>query len=84
MGLTGCAADNRGCARTGQHDGTLAVEETRLRLDGMADFVVIPARHTFMASDSAAIAYVIRFLHNGRFTPGQETRSMILRAPNGQ
>jgi hypothetical protein len=33
----------------------------------MADFIVVPARHTFIKDDDEVIAQTIFFLHYGRF-----------------
>jgi pimeloyl-ACP methyl ester carboxylesterase len=48
-------------------DGKVTVEEAKV--EGMADFRVLPANHTFIASDPGAIAQVIHFLREGRFAP---------------
>jgi pimeloyl-ACP methyl ester carboxylesterase len=48
-------------------DGKVTVEEAKV--EGMADFRVLAANHTFMTSDPEAIAQVIHFLREGRFAP---------------
>jgi len=47
----------------GDDDGTVAVESTRLA--GAADFLRVPALHTFMMRDPAVIAAAGRFLAKG-------------------
>ncbi|MBX3154629.1 MAG: alpha/beta fold hydrolase [Deltaproteobacteria bacterium] len=47
------------------HDGTVAVEETRL--DGMAAFAEVDATHTWIMNDARVHALVERFLADGRF-----------------
>jgi pimeloyl-ACP methyl ester carboxylesterase len=49
----------------GPHDGTVAVEETRL--PGLADHIVIAAAHTGLAWSSEAAQQAIAFLRDGRF-----------------
>jgi pimeloyl-ACP methyl ester carboxylesterase len=57
----------------GDDDGTVAVESTRLA--GAADFLRLPALHTFMMRDAAVIAAICRFLNGlplsetGEFNP---------------
>lgn len=52
----------------GDDDGTVAVESTRLA--GAADFLRIPALHTFMMRDPAVIAATRRFLAGGSLAEG--------------
>jgi hypothetical protein len=47
------------------HDGTVAVDETRL--DGMADFAEVDATHTWIMNDVRVHDLVVRYLRNGRF-----------------
>ena len=47
------------------HDGTVELANTRL--DRMADFVAVPANHTFMTQDPAVIRATVAFLKTGRF-----------------
>jgi len=49
----------------GESDGTVSVESTRL--DGLSDFITIPASHTFIMRSDAAALQVIEFLRHGRF-----------------
>jgi pimeloyl-ACP methyl ester carboxylesterase len=49
-----------------QHDGTVAVDETRL--DGMADFAEVDATHTWIMNDARVHGLVVRYLRDGRFT----------------
>lgn len=51
-------------------DGKVTVDETRV--EGMADFRVLAANHTFIASDPQAIAQVLHFLREGRFAPEKD------------
>lgn len=48
-------------------DGIVSVDETLV--EGMRDFVAVPASHTFMMWDDEVIAQVLEFLRNGRFRP---------------
>ncbi|HEY0483538.1 MAG TPA: alpha/beta fold hydrolase [Kofleriaceae bacterium] len=47
------------------HDGTVAVDETRL--DGMAAFAEVDATHTWIMNDARVHALVVRYLRDGRF-----------------
>ncbi|MDE2155808.1 MAG: alpha/beta hydrolase [Xanthomonadaceae bacterium] len=49
----------------GEHDGTVAVEETRL--PGLADHCVVEANHTGLLFSVEAAHQVAAFLHEGRF-----------------
>ena len=49
------------------HDGTVAVEETRL--DGIADHCVVAAAHTTLVYSDEAARQTIAFLRSGRFEP---------------
>lgn len=48
-------------------DGKVTVEEAKV--EGMADFRVLAANHTFITSDEEAIRQVLHFLREGRFVP---------------
>ena len=50
----------------GDHDGTVAVQETRL--PGLADHCVVEANHTGLLFSLDVAQRVACFLHNGRFT----------------
>ncbi|MGN6513322.1 MAG: esterase/lipase family protein [Lysobacteraceae bacterium] len=54
----------------GEHDGTVAVAETRL--PGLADHVVIDASHTGLLLSEEAAAQTIAFLREGRFRHAPE------------
>lgn len=49
----------------GSDDGKVAVE--RARVDGMADFLVVPSAHPFLMLDSTVIGQTITFLREGHF-----------------
>lgn len=49
----------------GANDGKVSVASARL--EGMKDFLVIPATHTFIMRDSVAIRQAITFLERGAF-----------------
>ena len=49
----------------GDDDGTVELEHTKL--PGAADFITIPALHSFLMTNKSAIAYTIHFLKHGRF-----------------
>jgi triacylglycerol lipase len=49
----------------GRNDGKVSVASARL--DGMKDFLVIPATHTFIMRNRMAIDQAIRFLETGTF-----------------
>ena len=51
----------------GEHDGTVAVDETRL--PGIAAHCVVEASHTGLVVSAAARRQVLRFLRDGRFEP---------------
>ena len=49
----------------GDNDGVVLVEETRL--EGMRDFLVVPAVHTLLTGDERVKRAVVQFLRTGRF-----------------
>lgn len=51
----------------GEHDGTVAVAETRLA--GVADHVVVDASHSGLLFSTQAAEQAIAFLESGRFLP---------------
>lgn len=51
----------------GEHDGTVAVAETRL--PGLADHCVVEASHTGLLISAEAAQLAARFLREGRFVP---------------
>ena len=53
----------------GEHDGTVAVAETRI--DGLADHIVVAANHTGLVNWAVAARRAMHFLRHGRFVvPG--------------
>jgi pimeloyl-ACP methyl ester carboxylesterase len=47
------------------NDGTVSIASTRV--DGMRDFVAVPASHTFIMWSDDAADQVVKYLRNGRF-----------------
>lgn len=54
----------------GEDDGKVAVE--RAKVEGMKDFLVVPASHPFIMADETVGAQVERFLRDGRFLHEQQ------------
>jgi triacylglycerol lipase len=54
----------------GENDGKVAVE--RAKVEGMKDFLVVPASHPFIMADHEVSRQVVRFLRQGRFDHGTE------------
>lgn len=50
----------------GKHDGKVSVESAKL--DGMKDFMVVNASHTFIMMNLTAVAQTISFLEAGHFS----------------
>lgn len=49
----------------GKDDGKVSIE--RAKVQGMADFIILPATHPFIMKNRTAIAQTIFFLNHGRF-----------------
>ena len=49
----------------GEDDGKLSVESARL--EGMADFLVVPAAHSLIMRDRDVMQQVVNFLDTGHF-----------------
>ncbi len=49
----------------GENDGIVAVDEARV--EGMADFLVVPRGHTFIMNDRAVLDQAIHFFRHGAF-----------------
>ena len=56
----------------GDNDGTVGVHSTRL--PGASDYILLPILHSFMMSDSEAIAHTLRFLDTGKFRESDEVQ----------
>jgi pimeloyl-ACP methyl ester carboxylesterase len=62
----------------GADDGKVSVE--RAKLDGMQDFVRVPASHPFLMKDREVIELTIRFLANGCFALEEDGRQQETRS----
>lgn len=51
----------------GDDDGTVELEHTKL--PGAADFITVPALHSFLMTHNDAIQFTIHFLEHGQFRP---------------
>jgi pimeloyl-ACP methyl ester carboxylesterase len=68
--VAGCVPHGLGALLAGfdgDHDGTVAVDETRL--PGVSDHVVIEASHSGLLFSTEAVEQAIAFLRGGRFVP---------------
>lgn len=67
--IAGCVRHGLGALFAGfdgEHDGTVAVAETRL--EGIADHVVVDASHSGLLFSAEVAAQAVAFLRDGRFT----------------
>jgi hypothetical protein len=51
----------------GVDDGTVSVQRTRV--DGMADFLVVPCSHSSIMQSARVAGQVLHFLAHGKFAP---------------
>ena len=58
----------------GNDDMVVTVAETRL--PGAADFVIVPALHTFIMDDAQVQEYTLRFLQHGYFIAPEVRRPL--------
>jgi pimeloyl-ACP methyl ester carboxylesterase len=63
----------------GDNDGTVSVASARL--EGSRDFVLVPSRHTFLASSPKNREMAIRFIREGSFQ-GEDKREAVTAAAN--
>ena len=54
----------------GEDDGTVTVESAKL--DGMTDFLILDAGHTFVMNNNEAVRQTLFFLESGRFDKGDD------------
>jgi pimeloyl-ACP methyl ester carboxylesterase len=64
-GSTGVGLGRAFARLSGEHDGTVLVEETRL--PGLTDHIVLPVTHTGMLMSPGVAQQAAHFLRNGRF-----------------
>ena len=68
--IAGCVPHGLGALLAGfdgDHDGTVAIEETRLA--GVSDHVVVEASHSGLLFSADAVDQTVAFLRSGRFLP---------------
>jgi pimeloyl-ACP methyl ester carboxylesterase len=68
--IAGCVPHGLGALLAGfdgDHDGTVAIEETRL--PGVSDHVVVEASHSGLLFSAEAVDQAVAFLRSGRFLP---------------
>ncbi len=56
----------------GDDDGTVTVSGARL--DGAADFAVVPVLHSFIMNDDRVLEYTLRFVQHGHFVSAEERK----------
>jgi pimeloyl-ACP methyl ester carboxylesterase len=66
----------------GDDDGTVTVESARL--EGAADFLLVPKVHSFLMSDPTVIEAVRHFLDHGRFFPDRPATPIIAPTPEAK
>ena len=68
--IAGCVPHGLGALLAGfdgDHDGTVAIDETRL--PGVSDHVVVEASHSGLLFSAEAVDQTVAFLRSGRFLP---------------
>jgi pimeloyl-ACP methyl ester carboxylesterase len=58
----------------GDDDGMVSI--CSMRLDGMADFIVVHKTHAFIMQSTEVTAQILEFLRNGRFAHGDDSAGM--------
>lgn len=66
----------------GDDDGTVTVDSARL--EGAADFLLVPKVHSFLMSDPTVIAAVRHFLDHGRFFPDRPASPIVAPRPEAK
>ena len=71
--IAGGRGDDRGFGRLLQGDNDGAVSVCSAKLDGAADFILLPHNHTILVLAPATVRQVATFLRHGRFDHATET-----------
>ncbi len=58
----------------GEHDGKVSVEGARV--EGMADFLVVPETHPFIMNADRVIEETIHFLRHGTFSQPWQAKGL--------